>query len=1014
MEPPSKKRRHGPSSQKDAQDEDDDDELASHPQEIKIRRDPDIQFALKRANANQKLHATMAHIIEKYSRDFEGIGDEIDMATGEIVVNNGHLSNMRDEGDVEGLWVEGDSNIDEDEGILLEDLTDENSDNEGQVSEIHDSQTDNESNQAPTIKEHTGAHPQDEGGGIGEASSNVSNTPGCQNGSPQDSSTGFPSKLPRDDPPLSPPSFMPEPSLSFGMPLPGFGPWGMMPGFHMQGWGRDDIPPYFNMPPSTPGPWYTGGRYEFPSTSGQASIWGRNWTRKTKRAGSMKGSFKKASDQQLRDTPISIGEEAPDGTHRPEAKSMEGKTDTQGASLSEQTLTASDEDDDFLYSRIPDSTPMSQSRPVLSNDKLLFENGRVNDTSDKTLEETNATFVKGLRQPDDKDDSSRRRSGRTRKQTEHMGKISWEDVRESKKPRRTFTVRVHRADPSLREEFETVHVVDEDVKGECSSSSEQTKKGSSSTDAPSQKAASLVVADSQDTATPFNSNTPQGSQPKENANEPSLLIRSMMPTMELSDDEAPIVLSRIRVPNRQNKTPIPVSQSHVPTAQLKHFTEPADITSALPKNNSGIPPGAESGVVVVKDAVQSLKRRRGRSKGSTKITKATPYKASIPAPARKASPTSPAPIIVSTTGDHPQSTKRKRGRPRKSDGVVSIVQDDTEHRTEEPALVEDEATKNDQQRPVDEIPNQERSKASSLLYRDLRWLRKNNHQSSTHHATQDNTPDKLARPRRSKEILQQAHDDKPENRGLADPTKGVNKMDDGLKEQALARKSQTPVQEADIVGEDTSEGPQDSELVQNDQALPTSHAILPDGGAADDGEHPDGDKPVENDNPTLHVDANDEAVEDNESLPSLPQDVSLQEVSTPRKTKNRRSSFLEPPSSSQRPHTPRHTSISTNRVPSSRRSLLSFVSDSDSDTGGSRDELTRRLKSHSKPTSARTSSKKVWRPTTLTREVHRTPSKRRVHEMSSPVGTVKTPGGTLRTCGVGGYHCGRDYCFSCI
>jgi hypothetical protein len=246
MEPPTKKRRHGPSSQKDAQDEEDDDELASHPQEIKIRRDPDIQLALKRANANQKLHATMAHIIEKYSRDFEGIGDEIDMVTGEIVVNNGHLRNMRDEGDVEGLWVEGDSNIDEDEGILLEDLTDEYSDNEGQVNEIRDSQTDNESNQAPRTKEHdTEAHPHDQNGGIYEASNDVSNIASSQNESSQDNSTGFPSELPHDDPRLGPPSFEPGPSLGFGMPPPGFGPWGMMPGFPMQAWGRDDIPPCF-------------------------------------------------------------------------------------------------------------------------------------------------------------------------------------------------------------------------------------------------------------------------------------------------------------------------------------------------------------------------------------------------------------------------------------------------------------------------------------------------------------------------------------------------------------------------------------------------------------------------------------------------------------------------------------------------------------------------------------------------------------------------------------------------
>jgi hypothetical protein len=97
MSSAAKKRRHGSSSRKDLQDEDDDDddELASHPNEIRIRRDPDIQFALKRANADHKLQSTMAHIIEKYSRNFEGIGDEIDMETGEIVVNNGHLRSMR-------------------------------------------------------------------------------------------------------------------------------------------------------------------------------------------------------------------------------------------------------------------------------------------------------------------------------------------------------------------------------------------------------------------------------------------------------------------------------------------------------------------------------------------------------------------------------------------------------------------------------------------------------------------------------------------------------------------------------------------------------------------------------------------------------------------------------------------------------------------------------------------------------------------------------------------------------
>ncbi|KAI1001429.1 hypothetical protein K3495_g6771 [Podosphaera aphanis] len=56
-------------------------------------------LAQKRAHLDQKLKATFESIFEKYGRDFEGIGDEIDIATGEIVVNNGHVLQMQDERD---------------------------------------------------------------------------------------------------------------------------------------------------------------------------------------------------------------------------------------------------------------------------------------------------------------------------------------------------------------------------------------------------------------------------------------------------------------------------------------------------------------------------------------------------------------------------------------------------------------------------------------------------------------------------------------------------------------------------------------------------------------------------------------------------------------------------------------------------------------------------------------------------------------------------------------------------
>ncbi|KAI6251442.1 hypothetical protein HI914_00157 [Erysiphe necator] len=57
--------------------------------------DPEFGLIEKRAVLDKKLKATFESIFKKYSKDFEGIGDEIDIATGEIVVNNGHLLRMQ-------------------------------------------------------------------------------------------------------------------------------------------------------------------------------------------------------------------------------------------------------------------------------------------------------------------------------------------------------------------------------------------------------------------------------------------------------------------------------------------------------------------------------------------------------------------------------------------------------------------------------------------------------------------------------------------------------------------------------------------------------------------------------------------------------------------------------------------------------------------------------------------------------------------------------------------------------
>ncbi|KAK2758701.1 hypothetical protein FQN54_003391 [Arachnomyces sp. PD_36] len=53
-----------------------------------------------RARNNLKLKSRFESIFEKYSQDFSSMGDEIDLKTGAIVVNNGHLEEMQDEQDI--------------------------------------------------------------------------------------------------------------------------------------------------------------------------------------------------------------------------------------------------------------------------------------------------------------------------------------------------------------------------------------------------------------------------------------------------------------------------------------------------------------------------------------------------------------------------------------------------------------------------------------------------------------------------------------------------------------------------------------------------------------------------------------------------------------------------------------------------------------------------------------------------------------------------------------------------
>lgn len=64
-----------------------------------LEHDTPADIFERRARLDLRLKSRFESIFEKYGKDFSGIGDEIDLDTGEIVVNRGHVDGLRDETD---------------------------------------------------------------------------------------------------------------------------------------------------------------------------------------------------------------------------------------------------------------------------------------------------------------------------------------------------------------------------------------------------------------------------------------------------------------------------------------------------------------------------------------------------------------------------------------------------------------------------------------------------------------------------------------------------------------------------------------------------------------------------------------------------------------------------------------------------------------------------------------------------------------------------------------------------
>lgn len=114
MERPAKRSRIGAASY---DNDDADDELFLEPDEINARRDPAVQLDNSRAKAAYKLKSRFEAIFEKYEKDFTDVGDEIDIGTGEVVVDNGHIRSLFDAEDARSVAPSEDTS-DEEERIL--------------------------------------------------------------------------------------------------------------------------------------------------------------------------------------------------------------------------------------------------------------------------------------------------------------------------------------------------------------------------------------------------------------------------------------------------------------------------------------------------------------------------------------------------------------------------------------------------------------------------------------------------------------------------------------------------------------------------------------------------------------------------------------------------------------------------------------------------------------------------------------------------------------------------------
>ncbi|KAJ4862911.1 centromere protein scm3 domain-containing protein [Trichoderma breve] len=920
MEPPAKRRRM---SQwlLDKENADEDDELASQPFEVEAKRDPDYKLSVERAYADQRFQITMAHIFEKYGRDFDGIGDEIDLVTGEIVVNNGHVRNMRDEGDVgDGLAGDlADGEDDEDEGILLEDLfDDEEEDGDENINDMDDDEEDRiiQGREASRDSHSTALV-------LGSSSRNTLDVSRAVARSSLYAAKGFAS-----------PTELPFASSPFSFDRSPFAtePWGFPGHFADPLWDQPELfavhQPQKQQLPIKP------SRYNFPSQSGESSIWAPNSKFRDNEDEPLQSAFTNTFGKHLLTRrkkiirhPLLLPPTKPvdDESRRGEEEEEEdedviltGKrykekqtTDDTSAEPARQSsnlqpsksLARKEAEErggegtssDSGYKSVG-SARRSRKRKQRSGEDLTrneasatpseslkrASNPQPNELSHKVKEpDLKASLIE---LPDETD--GRRRSGRTRKQVEFLNKISWAEALAERSAEKHDLYPKHgeAEGPESTPEYEEHRTLSEpetDCIPDSADEEEEEEEGGEGEDGDANPQIDLPIPHESEARQPEIANQSRAQVPA------GFLRKPVDSGCILSDDEAPTLLSKPRksAPRRISTSTLPLREIH-----------DVEANSRAEANSSDVGKERLSGY--------SLKKRMS-TKNAIINSSPTAHKGGIgrlDIPSEESSgeaPSSSSPTrflsrntLEVSLDDTPQTLetsakkKRRRSKPVKHIAAVTVI-DDSSYET------------------FDDLSHTESSplaKASLRVEPALPSPRRT-----------------ISPPEEVNQALAQSPSKGPSNSPSKSPSKGASNAP-----------SKSPTK---------SPSKRDSQLASS----------------------------MEVDRP----------------LPSL----------------------------NNPPQTPRrHRSL---KVPSSRHSILSLLSD-DEDEGI--DELGRNLTAVPKLLSSatQTTARKVWKSSTLTREVYHTPVKKRPSEPVSPGSIIKTPGGTLRACGLDGYRCGRDFCFTCL